>query len=53
MSVVEDASAASLHGFLQSKVELGSVISTDAWRFYQLEGVAYNLLKVRRLRVIR
>jgi transposase-like protein len=35
MSVVEDASAASLHGFLQSQAEVGSVILTDAWRSYR------------------
>lgn len=35
LSVVEDASAASLQGFLEAKAEVGSVILTDAWRSYR------------------
>jgi hypothetical protein len=35
LSVVPDASAASLHCFLQAKAEVGSVILTDPWRSYR------------------
>jgi transposase-like protein len=49
LSVVEDASAASLHGFLESKAEAGSVILTDAWRSYRgLEAKGFEHRAVRR-----
>ena len=49
LSVVPDASAASLHGFLQAKAEAGSVILTDAWRSYRgIEAKGFQHQPVRR-----
>lgn len=49
LSVVTDATAASLHGFLQSRAEVGSVILTDAWRSYRgLEAKGFQHHTLRR-----
>ncbi len=49
LSVVENASAPSLHGFLQTKVEAGSAILTDAWRSYRgIEEKGFQHLPLRR-----
>jgi len=49
MAVVEDASAASLHGFLQTQAEVGSVILTDAWRSYRgIEAKGFQHRPLRR-----
>jgi ISXO2-like transposase domain len=48
LAVVEDASAPSLHGFLQSKAAVGSGTLTDAWRSYrsiEAKGFAHHSLR--------
>jgi transposase-like protein len=34
ISIIEDSSSASLHGFIENTVEKGSIIITDGWRGY-------------------
>lgn len=49
LSVVQDASAPSLHGFLQAKVQVGSAILTDAWQSYRgIEAKGFQHLPLRR-----
>jgi transposase-like protein len=49
LSVVTDASAESLHGFLGAKVQSGSAILTDAWRSYRgIERKGFQHLTLRR-----
>jgi transposase-like protein len=34
MSIIEDSSSASLHGFIEKTIERGAVIAPDGWRGY-------------------
>jgi transposase-like protein len=34
ISIIEDSSSASLHGFIENTVEKGSIMVTDGWRGY-------------------
>jgi transposase-like protein len=43
LGIVSDASQESLHGFIQSSIEIGSTVVTDGWRGYAgLESIGYQ-----------
>lgn len=49
MRVIQDASAASLHTFIQDCIEPGSTVHTDGWLGYSgLKGFDHEVTKVRR-----
>jgi transposase-like protein len=49
MRVIQDASAASLHTFIQDCIEPGSTVHTDGWLGYSgLKGFDHEVTKIRR-----